>query len=649
MADRNNPDFLSASTLKGDKVVNRAGEDLGKIEELMIDLRDGRIAFAVLSFGGFLGMGDKLFAIPWQAFTLRLHEHAFALDIPKETLEKAEGFDKGNWPITTREWLSTVYSYYGYQPYWQAEAAGVAGETESQRMARMGSTSADRENPDFLSADTLKGDKVVNTAGEDLGKIEEFMIDLENGRVGYVVVSHGGLLGIGSKLFAVPWQALTLRVHEHAFALNVSKETFDKAEGFDKDNWPLTREKLSRTYSYYGYQPYWQAGVAASVAGAAAAMPVETESERMARMEKERSTPVGPEEERGAQQERERLEELRKTQEEKISQLEKQRAETAKQAETERERLTRLERERIEAERQAQTEKQRLAQLEKELQEAKRQEEKDKVSRLEEELRSVQAQEGTLRDRLSQLERECVEAQRQAETERQRLAELERERTEVERQAEVERERLAQLERERTEVESVVQARGAEGRVTPDFLSASTIKTDRVINAAGEDLGRIEELMIDIESGRVAYAVMSFGGFLGMADKLFAIPWEALTLRPHEHAFVLDIPRDVLERAEGFDKSKWPLTREELSRTYTYYGYQPYWQRGMATGVSREAEPQRTTHTERTGSLETAEEVMARQEKERIEQLEKTETDEDRRQRLEREKVIAERRERKYH
>ena len=71
MADRDNPDFLSASTIKGDKVVNRAGEDLGKIEELMIDLQDGRVAYAVLSFGGFLGMGDKLFAIPWKAFTLR--------------------------------------------------------------------------------------------------------------------------------------------------------------------------------------------------------------------------------------------------------------------------------------------------------------------------------------------------------------------------------------------------------------------------------------------------------------------------------------------------------------------------------------------------------------------------------------------------
>jgi sporulation protein YlmC with PRC-barrel domain len=255
MADRNNPDFLSASTIKGDKVINAAGEDLGKIEELMIDLRDGRLAFAVLSFGGFLGMGDKLFAIPWQTLRLKLHDHAFVLDVPKDTLEKAEGFDKDNWPVTSREWLSTVYGYYGYQPYWQT---GVPEETESQKIARRESMSSSRENPDFLSAGTLKGDKVVSTSGEDIGKIEEFMIDLKDGKIAYVVVSHGGILGMGNKLFAIPWQALSLRVHEHAFAINVSNETFDKADGFDKDNWPLTREELSRTYSYHGYQPYWQ-------------------------------------------------------------------------------------------------------------------------------------------------------------------------------------------------------------------------------------------------------------------------------------------------------------------------------------------------------------------------------------------------------
>jgi sporulation protein YlmC with PRC-barrel domain len=650
MANRDNPDFLSASTLKGDKVVNAAGEDIGKIEELMIDLRDGRIAFAVLSFGGFLGLGNKLFAIPWQALGLKLHDHDFVLDVPKDVLEKAEGFDKDNWPITSREWLSTVYGYYGYQPYWQTRVTELPGETESQRIARTGGTSSYRENPDFLSAGTLKGDKVVDKAGKDIGKIEEFMIDLQEGKVGYVVVSHGGFLGLGNKLFAIPWDALSLRLHEHAFALNVSNETFDKAEGFDKDNWPLTREELSRTYSYYGYQPYWQTGVATQAAGVSAAMPVEGEPERMARMEREGQVPlVGAEEERKTQQERERLEELRRTQEEKISQLEKQQMKAQKQADAERERLMRLEKERIEAERQAQAEKQRLAQLEKELQEARRQEKMEAVSRLEEELRSVQIQEGTRRDRLAQLEKECTEAQRQAETERQRLTQLERERTEVESQTETERQRLAQLERERIEAETLTQTRVMAGREMPDFLSASTIKTDRVVNAAGEDLGRIEELMIDLENGKVAYAVLSFGGFLGMADKFFAIPWQAFTLRPHEHAFLLDIPRDVLEKAEGFDKDNWPLTREELSRTYTYYGYQPYWQTGVATGMPRETQPQRTTRTQSERPLGTAEELIARQEKERIEKLEKTETDEGKLEQLERDKEIAERRERKYH
>ena len=110
---------LSASTLKGDKVVNKQGEDLGKIEELMIDLDRGRIAYAVLSFGGFLGMGDKLFAIPWQAFRVNTADKRLVLNADKELLKKATGFDKSNWPnMADSSWGATVYGYYGYKPYW---------------------------------------------------------------------------------------------------------------------------------------------------------------------------------------------------------------------------------------------------------------------------------------------------------------------------------------------------------------------------------------------------------------------------------------------------------------------------------------------------------------------------------------------------
>jgi sporulation protein YlmC with PRC-barrel domain len=110
---------LSASSLKGDNVVNHQGEALGTIEEIMIDLDRGRIAFAVLSFGGFLGMGDKLFAIPWQAFSVDTVQKRLVLNTKKELLEKATGFDKSNWPnMADPTWGSTVYGYYGYKPYW---------------------------------------------------------------------------------------------------------------------------------------------------------------------------------------------------------------------------------------------------------------------------------------------------------------------------------------------------------------------------------------------------------------------------------------------------------------------------------------------------------------------------------------------------
>jgi sporulation protein YlmC with PRC-barrel domain len=115
----NEPKVLSADTLTGDKVVNHQKEDLGKIEHLMIDLANGRIAYAVLSFGGFLGMGDKLFAIPWSALTVDTVEKQFILNVDKEVLKRAPGFDKDHWPnMADRSWGTKVFTYYGAKPYW---------------------------------------------------------------------------------------------------------------------------------------------------------------------------------------------------------------------------------------------------------------------------------------------------------------------------------------------------------------------------------------------------------------------------------------------------------------------------------------------------------------------------------------------------
>ena len=110
---------LSASTLIGDAVANAEGDDLGKIEEIMLDVEKGRVAYAVLSFGGFLGMGDKLFAVPWGAFSIDEENKRFVLDVDEETLKDAPGFDKNNWPDMDASWAEEVYVFYDVEPYWK--------------------------------------------------------------------------------------------------------------------------------------------------------------------------------------------------------------------------------------------------------------------------------------------------------------------------------------------------------------------------------------------------------------------------------------------------------------------------------------------------------------------------------------------------
>ena len=100
-------------------MVNQAGDKVGTLHELMIDLEYGSVAYAVLSFGGFLGMGNRLFAIPWEALKLAPEKKQFILDVDKKKLENAPGFDKDNWPdFADRQWGSTIYKYYGYSSYW---------------------------------------------------------------------------------------------------------------------------------------------------------------------------------------------------------------------------------------------------------------------------------------------------------------------------------------------------------------------------------------------------------------------------------------------------------------------------------------------------------------------------------------------------
>ena len=111
------PQLMGADTLLGNDVYNKDGEDLGDIKEFMIDMASGKVAYAVLSFGGVLGMGDTLFAVPWPALKLDTVNKRFTLDVPKETLKDAPGFDKDKWPtMSDKTRAGGVHKFYG-TPY----------------------------------------------------------------------------------------------------------------------------------------------------------------------------------------------------------------------------------------------------------------------------------------------------------------------------------------------------------------------------------------------------------------------------------------------------------------------------------------------------------------------------------------------------
>jgi sporulation protein YlmC with PRC-barrel domain len=110
---------LSASSLTGNHVKNTAGEDLGSVKDLMIDLTNGHVAYAVLSFGGFLGFGNKLFAVPFSALRIDSSDHTFVLNVDQEKLEESHGFDPDDWPdMSDESWARGVHEHYDVSPYW---------------------------------------------------------------------------------------------------------------------------------------------------------------------------------------------------------------------------------------------------------------------------------------------------------------------------------------------------------------------------------------------------------------------------------------------------------------------------------------------------------------------------------------------------
>ena len=115
---------------------------------------------------------------------------------------------------------------------------------------------------------------------------------------------------------------------------------------------------------------------------------------------------------------------------------------------------------------------------------------------------------------------------------------------------------------------------------THSLIASDKVEGTAVYNRGGEKLGSIYTLMIDKTSGKVAYAVMSFGGFLGIGDRYHPLPWEVLTYDTRQGGYVVDLDRSMLEGAPTYGTSETPnwSDRRWGQQVHDYYGARPYWE-----------------------------------------------------------------------
>jgi len=204
-----------ASKAIGKAVQNGRGEYLGVIRDLMVDPQNGGAAFVLLSPGGVLGIPSKLVPVPFGAVTFNSAKNVYFLDMSRDQIIAAPGFDWGGLPqYANRDWEGEIFRYYGLTPAWGESGQGVAA----------GQGAAYRLNE-------FRGKPVRDPQGEKLGCLRDLVIDSQ-GHVPYAVVSHGGFLGIGEKLVTVSLRDLKFDQADRSFVLPWTKEQLDGAPAF---------------------------------------------------------------------------------------------------------------------------------------------------------------------------------------------------------------------------------------------------------------------------------------------------------------------------------------------------------------------------------------------------------------------------------
>jgi sporulation protein YlmC with PRC-barrel domain len=229
--------LIASDRVEGTAVYDANGKRIGKVERLVIDKAGGRVVYAVLSFGGFLGIGADHYPIPWQMLDYDEKLGGYRVDITEEQLKNAPKIEQGeSWEQANRARDEEVHGY------WQQPALAQEGQASS-----------------LITSDRVEGMPVYDARGKRIGKVERLMIDKLTGRIAYAILSFGGFLGIGKEHYPIPWSMLTYNEKPDGFQLDITEEQLKNAPKIEQgESWEqANRARNQDVYDYWEVRYYW--------------------------------------------------------------------------------------------------------------------------------------------------------------------------------------------------------------------------------------------------------------------------------------------------------------------------------------------------------------------------------------------------------
>ncbi|QDU09812.1 PRC-barrel domain-containing protein [Gimesia aquarii] len=230
---------IRASKLLGMNILNSKGKNVGEINDILLNATTGKVNYVAVTYGGLLGVGSKMFAIPYKAFQYRQNpndknEYALMLNVTQKQLEGAKGFDDQHWPnFADSKFTHELDHRYGVKRNKKAHdlSRSKAGQLD------------DKTTGANIRFSQMTGMNIYNSKGKNVGEINDIVLNASTGKINYAAVTYGGFLGVGNKMFAVPFKAFKVQrskkdQDKYLLVLNVTEKQLEGAKGFDEKHWP---------------------------------------------------------------------------------------------------------------------------------------------------------------------------------------------------------------------------------------------------------------------------------------------------------------------------------------------------------------------------------------------------------------------------